>query len=228
MAGRTRGASFQHPILRSVSIAERSSPTCIPLESGDRLTRAEFERRYSARPDIKKAELVEGVVYVASPVRTPDHGQPHFDMTTWLGVFVAANPGLIRATDATVRLDADNELQPDLCLARDKEHGGSCSIDEDGYLTGAPELIVEIAASSASYDLGAKMHVYRRNGVREYIVWQILEQRMDWFRLNEGAYPAVAPDARGVIESAAFPGLKLDVPAMLRGDLKAVLAALGS
>ena len=59
-----------------MTTAERSAPVCIPLESGDRLTRAEFERRYSARPDIKKAELIEGVVYVATPVRIEEHARP--------------------------------------------------------------------------------------------------------------------------------------------------------
>jgi Uma2 family endonuclease len=211
-----------------MDVAQKPKPACLPLESGDRLTRAEFERRYATREDIRKAELVEGVVYVASPVRTEQHGQPHFNMNTWLGVFVSRVPGVFGATDATVRLDDENELQPDLFLARDREHGGNCAIDDDGYLVGAPELVVEVTASSASYDLGAKMEAYRRNGVREYIVWQMHEQRIDWFRLERSAYKTVAPGASGIIESAVFPGLRLDVPAMLRGDLAAVLNALSS
>lgn len=209
-----------------MATAQKSRSICLPLESGDRLTRAEFERRYATRPDIKKAELVEGVVYVASPVRTEEHGTPHFQATTWLGVYVAQTPGIIPASDATIRLDNDNEFQPDLYLAWDAEHGGMASIDEDGYLTGAPELVVEIAASSASYDLGAKMNVYRRNGVREYVVWQILEERIDWFELSEGTYVPIAPDGDGIVESRVFPGLRLNVTAMLRGDLATVLAPL--
>jgi Uma2 family endonuclease len=210
-----------------VSIAEKSNRKCIPLESGDRLTRAEFERRYSARPDIKKAELIEGVVYVASPVSTEEHGAPHFQLTTWLGVYVARTPGVIPAIDSTVRLDTDNEVQPDLFLAWDEPHGGRARL-VDGYLEGPPDLVVEIAASSASHDLNAKMHVYRRNGVREYIVWQIYDERIDWFRLNaDGVYETVAPAADGVIESEVFPGLRLDVAALMRGDLAAVIAAVG-
>ncbi|MCO5201082.1 MAG: Uma2 family endonuclease [Chloroflexi bacterium] len=210
-----------------MSIAEKSTRKCIPLESGDRLTRAEFERRYSARPDIKKAELIEGVVYVASPVSTEEHGTPHFHLAPWLGVFVAKTPGVIPAIDSTVRLDTDNEVQPDLFLALDRDHGGGAALAE-GYLEGAPDLVVEVAASSASHDLNAKMHVYRRNGVREYLVWQIYEGRLDWFRLNaEGVYETVPAGAAGVIESEVFPGLRLDVPALLRGDLAAVIAAVG-
>ncbi len=209
-----------------MATAQKSRLTCLPLESGDRLTRVEFERRYATRPDIKKAELVEGVVYVASPVRTEEHGTPHFNATTWLGVYVARTPGIIPASDATVRLDNDNEFQPDIYLAWDHEHGGAATLDDDGYLTGAPDLVVEIAASSASYDLGQKMNVYRRNGVREYVVWQILEERIDWFELSEGTYAPIAPDGEGVVGSRVFPGLRLNVPAMLRGDLAAVLDSL--
>jgi Uma2 family endonuclease len=209
-----------------VSVAEKGTRKCIPLESGDRLTRAEFERRYAARPDIKKAELIEGVVYVASPVST-EHGIPHFQLATWLGVYVARTPGVIPAIDSTVKLDTDNEVQPGLFVALDQDHGGSTTLVE-GYLEGAPDLVVEVAASSASHDLNAKMNVYRRNGVREYIVWQIYEGRIDWFRLNaEGVYEAVPPGADGVIESEVFPGLRLDVPALLRGDLAAVITAVG-
>lgn len=199
--------------------------TCLPLESGDRLTRDEFERRYTTRPDIKKAELVEGVAYVASPVKVGQHGRPHAFMVFWLAGYVAKHPECDMADNSTVRLDADNELQPDAMLFRKQTQGGQSVIDDDDYLQGAPELAVEIAASSASYDLGPKKEAYRRNGVREYVVWQILEERIDWFRLDRGAY-APLPSTNGVIESREFPGLRLNVPAMLAGDLAAVQAAL--
>jgi Uma2 family endonuclease len=210
-----------------VSVTEQVPTKCVPLESGDRLTRAEFERRYSARPDIKKAELIEGLVYVASPVRTEEHGQPHFDVGAWLGAYVAKTPGIIRAVDSTVKLDPDNEFQPDLFLAWDPAHGGAATL-EDGYFIGAPDLAVEISASTAARDLSLKMDVYRRNGVREYLVWQIYEERIDWFALDaDGVYQAMEADEGGVIVSRVFPGLRLDVAAMLRGDLAAVLGALG-
>ncbi len=199
--------------------------TCLPLESGDRLTRDEFERRYTTRPDIKKAELVEGVAYVASPVRIPEHAEPHACTVFWLGAYVAKHPECRFADNGTVRLDPDNELQPDVMLFRRQAAGGQSTVDDDGYLQGAPELVVEIAASSASYDLGPKKEAYRRNGVREYVVWQILEERIDWFRLDGGAYAPI-PSTNGVIESREFPGLRLNVPAMLAGDLAAVQAAL--
>jgi Uma2 family endonuclease len=200
----------------------------LPLESGDQLTRAEFERRYAAQADIKKAELIEGVVYVASPVRTDEHAQPHLDMGGWLVAYVARTPGIVRATDGTVKLDADNEFQPDLYLAWDAAHGGSARL-EGGYLVGPPDLVVEISASTAARDLSLKKHVYQRNGVREYIVWQVYEERIDWFALDaEGVYQTLSANENGVVESVAFPGLRLDMPAMLRGDLATVLAAFGS
>src|SRR2546421_625978 len=87
-----------------------------PLENGDRLTRAEFERRYEAMPELKKAELIEGVVYVPSPVRHEQHGGPQFALSTWLGHYQAFTPGVRGSDNATVRLDLNNEPQPDEVL----------------------------------------------------------------------------------------------------------------
>lgn len=189
------------------------------VESGDHLTRPDFERRYQAMPHIKKAELIEGVVYVASPVRIANHGRPHAQIIGWLLVYSAATPGVDLADNATVRLDINNEPQPDALLRLEPEVGGNSHISEDDYLEGAPELIAEIAASSASYDLNDKLNAYRRNGVQEYIVWQIYENRLDWFSLKEGNYVNLQPDATGVIRSDIFPGLWLSVTALIEGNL---------
>jgi Uma2 family endonuclease len=199
-------------------------PTILPLESGDRLTRQEFERRYTAMPHLKKAELIEGVVYVASPLRYRQHGKPHCDIMTWLGVYVSLTPGVEAADNTTVRLDADNEPQPDALLRIEETCGGQSRISDDDYIEGAPELIVEIAASSASYDLYDKKEAYRRNGVKEYIVWQVTDKKISWFSLENGEYVILEPDAAGVICSRIFPGLNLQIKALLAGNLTEVLA----
>lgn len=196
-----------------------------PLESGDRLTRAEFERRYAAMPQVKKAELIEGIVYMPSPLRYRSHGQPHLFINTWLGVYCAATPGVEAADAPTVRLDGDNEPQPDAVLRL--ERGDRSRISPDDYIEGAPELIVEIAASSASYDLHDKFEVYRRNGVQEYIVWRTYSQQLDWFYLDAGAYETLEPDSAGIYYSRQFPGLWLASEALLAGNLAAVLSLLG-
>lgn len=195
-----------------------------PLESGDRLTRYEFERRYIAMPYIKKAELIEGIVYMASPVRSTSHGQPHGRLMTWLGVYEAATRGVAVNDNTTVRLDADNEPQPDALLRI--ENGGSSLLSEDDYIEGAPELVVEVAASSAANDLHDKKKVYRRNGVQEYIVWQVLNEKLDWFTLENGEYVSMKADKNGVIKSLVFPGLWLDISALLAGEMMTVLAVL--
>lgn len=200
----------------------RSAPPL--LESGDHLTRAEFHRRYCARPDIKKAELVEGVVYVASPLRYSAHAGPHSTIMSWLGAYRARNPDLHLGDNATVILDETNEVQPDACLWR-QEPGGP-HLTEDDYIQGAPQLVVEVAASSASYDLHEKLRAYQKNGVREYIVWRTMDSMIDWFRLREGVYVWAEPDERGVVESGFFPGLRLHVPKLLADDLAGVLAEL--
>lgn len=197
-----------------------------PLNSGDRLSRAEFERRYQAHPEISKAELIEGVVYVSSPIRAEQHADPHFSITGWLGVYCAATPGLIGSDNATVRLDLENEPQPDVSLRLKPELGGRTRVDEDGYLEGPPELIVEVAASSASYDLHDKRRVYARNGLPEYLVAQTHEKRLDWFILREGVYQSLEADDQGILRSEIFPGLWLQPAALWSSDLATLLAVL--
>jgi len=195
-----------------------------PLENGDVLTRAEFERRYEAMPHLKKAELIEGVVYVPSPVRHLAHSHPHIHLVSWLGQYEAGTPGVQAGDNGTVRLDLDNEPQPDALLFIDPACGGQARIDADDYIEGAPELVAEVASSSVSYDLHVKLRVYRRNGVREYLVWRVLDQEIDWFVLRAGQYERMPLDAEGLLRSEAFPGLWLDPAALLRGDLATVLA----
>ena len=215
---------------RSYARSERklSFGTCaIPLENGDRLTRREFERRYAAHPGIKKAELVEGVVHMPSPVRCASHGEPHSWILAWLTTYSAVTPGVRVADNATVRLDSNNEPQPDALLRIEPEAGGRSRLSDDDYVEDAPELIVEIAGSSAAYDLHDKLRAYLRNGVREYVVWRVYDGELDWFVLKNADYVPLAPDAPGgIIHSRVFPGLRLAVDALLAGDVARVLAVL--
>ncbi len=197
-----------------------------PLENGDRLSRDEFERRYEQMPHVKKAELIEGTVYMPSPVRIDLHGQPHVQLATWLGTYSAETSGVVPGDNSTVRLDLDNEPQPDLVLFKSAASGGQARISEDHYIEGAPELAVEIVSSSRSYDLHPKKRAYRRNGVREYLAWITGEQRVVWWELKDGEYQEIPVAADGLLKSGVFPGLWLDAPALLRGDMKTVLAAL--
>ena len=202
--------------------------TIPPLENGDLLTRAEFERRYTAMPKLKKAELIEGIVYMASPLRFEPHAEPHADLMGWLWNYKIATPGVRLGDNPTVRLDVDNEPQPDAVLIIDTKYGGQTRLSDDGYIEGAPEFVAEISASTATIDLRDKKRVYRRNGVKEYLVWQVINHRIDWFFLQEGEYISLTPDAEGIIHSQVFPGLWLSVSALLAGDMPQVIATLQS
>jgi Uma2 family endonuclease len=197
-----------------------------PLENGDRLTRVEFERRYDAMPELKKAELVEGEVYMPSPVRHRRHSHPHTRLVTWLGNYETDTPGVEAGDNGSIRLDLDNEPQPDAYLIIRPEWGGQARISEDDYLEGAPELVAEVASSSASYDLGKKLDAYRRNGVREYVVWRVLDRQVDWFVNREGRFETMPPAADGILRSTVFPGLWLDPAALVRGEKATVKAIL--
>lgn len=204
------------------SALKHVSPVIPPLEPGDRLSRAEFERRYEAMPHLKKAELIEGVVYMPSPVRLDRHGDPHADLMWWLGTYRVSTPGVRVSDNGTVRLDEENEPQPDASMRIEAAFGGQSRVDADGYLENGPELAAEVSASSASIDLHAKLRAYQRNNVREYIVWRVLDGVIDWFVLRRGRYASLKPTREGIYQSKVFPGLWLDADALIRSDLARV------
>jgi Uma2 family endonuclease len=213
--------SLTPTISRKVRPKEQERPLSPPpLQSGDQLTRVEFERRYEAHPEIKKAELIEGVVYVASPVRI-EHGKPHASIMTWLGVYRANTPGLDIADNATVKL-------PDAVLYVEPTRGGQIQIEE-GYLKGVPELVMEVAASSAAHDMNQKLRVYQRNGVKEYLVLLVYEQQTRWFQLVEDQYELMTlmtPDEDGVLRSQVFPGLHFHSGRFWADDMAGLLQIL--
>jgi Uma2 family endonuclease len=176
-------------------------------------------------PASVKAELIEGVVYMASPV-SAFHGNPHTDMIGWLYNYRIATPGTDTADNTTIRLDVRNVPQPDAVLYTLASHGGPVRISDDGYIEGAPDLAAEIAQTSASKDLGPKMTAYARNGIAEYIVWRTHDGELDWFVLRSGVYEPLQPDANGVFRSERYPGLWLDGYAMLERDAAKVNTVL--
>ena len=197
-----------------------------PLLNGDHLTRAEFQRRYAAQPQIKKAELIEGVVYMSSPVHLDKHSKPHSRIIGWLFNYVAATPGTDFGDNATVHLDRENEVQPNAFLRLHEAAGGQSRVGEDDFLEGSPEFIVEVAASSASYDLHEKLRVYRRNGVQEYLVLLAYEQETRWYQLVEEEYILMPPDDDGIIRSRIFPGLHFQPELFWADDLPGLLKVL--
>jgi Uma2 family endonuclease len=214
------------PTFTEAGTAKPALPPQTPsMDNGDRLSRAEFERRYDALPNVKRAELLEGVVYMPSPVRMNRHARPHFELITWLGTYQVATPGVAGGDNGSIRLDLDNEPQPDAFLLVEPAKGGQARIDDEDYVVGAPELVAEITSSNVSYDLGVKLNVYRRNAVREYVVWRVLDREVDWFVLRAETYERLSLQD-GVYRSECFPGLWLDPAALVSGDLARVHAVL--
>ncbi|TWU07711.1 Uma2 family endonuclease [Stieleria varia] len=195
------------------------------LRNGDRMTQAEFLRRYQSMPHVSHAELIEGRVYMPSPVSADRHGEPHFDFITWLGIYRVMTPGVVGGDNSTLQMDVDNAPQPDGYLRLTQQAGGQSRL-VDGYIQGAPELIVEIAASTVSYDLHEKLNAYRRNGVKEYVVWRTEDSAIDWFILVEGRFDRHPASDDGIYRSEVFPGLWLDSTAVLNGDMARVLQVL--
>ncbi len=186
------------------------------------MTREEFHAAYLECEGLDRVELIEGVVYLPSPIKMETHAEPQSLMIVWLRAYARGKPGVRASSPASVLLDDRNEPQPDAILVRTTPGWRS----DDGYIAKAPELVVEVAASTKSRDMNQKLRAYERNGVKEYIVWRTLDEAIDWFELVDGAFVAKAARAEGLIESTEFPGLVLDVTAALEGEEEKVLAAL--
>lgn len=169
-------------------------------------------------PNLKKAELLRGRVYVDGPVPHTTHGGPCADLMCLLGVYKWQTPGVSGLAHPTMRLDSLNEPQPDAVLMIEPRYGGQARISGDDVLTGAPELVAEVAYTRNCYDLDEKLEVYREFGVREYLVWRTVDQEFDWFTLRSGDFVTLEP-LGGVYRSEVFPGLWIDADNLMQDRL---------
>jgi len=188
-----------------------------PLFEGDCLSSDEFLRRWEEMPDLRHAELIEGIVYMSSPVSRHQDGC-HVGLTAWLGNYAAATPGCFPALEGTWRMGPSNVPQPDLMLQILPECGGQSTV-EGPYYAGAPELIVEVAVSSYSRDFGVKKRLYERMGVREYLIALPRRRKLVCHRLTAAGFESFEPGTMGSSAPGMFPGLWLDLDALWNLDL---------
>lgn len=198
------------------------------LYTGQRLSRGEFYDRVNVWErlgrNVRGIERLEGVVYMpAASIRMDQHGEPQAMMVAWLGLYAAMTPGVQPGGSATSKIDDENDPEGDAILRIRPQYGGQSQNDDKGYIVGAPELMVEIAGSTSQRDLEVKLEIYRRNGVREYLVWETIAEEFYWFEWRNAEYVRRQPDDQHQIRSQVFPGLWLDVAALLGGDLAQVL-----
>ena len=193
------------------------------LHAGDRMTREEFHCAYERTPRHFKAELIGGTVYVASPLRRL-HGTIHAMLNNLLSLYRGNTPGTEVGDNTTIILGTDSEPQPDLYLRILPDRGGQSKTDEDDYVVGPPELIVEVAHSSRAIDLYAKREDYARYGVREYLVASLSEKRMHWLHLPDGRERL--PDSDGIVRVHCFPGLWIHVDALFADDFPRLMSVL--
>jgi Putative restriction endonuclease len=195
-----------------------------PLVDGERLDRATFHERYAAMPESTRAELIGGVVYMASPLGLR-HGISDPNASFWLGYYQAYTPGTEVLGNASVFFEDYGEHQPDAVLRILPENGGR-TVDEGNYYTNGPELVVEVSDSTLRKDLGPKLADYERAGVPEYIVLGVDPPAVRWHLRVEGRLVEVGPDPDGIYRSKVFPGLWLDPIALLSGDNRRLMATV--
>ena len=206
-------------------VTRRPTVDEVLLHNGDHLDQKTFHELYKRTPDGFKAELIGGIVYVASPT-TFRHGRPHMRLALWLGFYNDETLGTDGLDNTTNMLAEDSEPQPDLCLRIEPEYGGQTRDDPDGYVIGPAELVAEVAYSTAAIDLHRKRNDYERAGVKEYVVALAREERVMWFVRGRRGFVELRPDADGVLRSKIFPGLWLEPAAVFARQPRRLLAAL--
>lgn len=187
------------------------------------MSREEFIARWEQMPEVKNAELIDGVVYMPSPVSFI-HGSFDAPFHLLIGYYTAETPGCDWLPNTTW-LMLESAPQPDISLYIRPEAGGRTGEVKD-LIAGAPELAIEITKSSRTYDLGPKLALYQRAEVQDYVAALIEEQRIEWRILEQGSYVLRPPDVDGIFRSRAFPGLWVDSAALWKRDSKRLLAVL--
>src|SRR4051812_26030338 len=182
----------------------RQSKTLPPLQNGDLLDQPTFHARYEAMPEDCCAELIGGIVFMASPQLAP-HADAERLLNRWLDEYMEATPGTHAMQHNTQILGPESEPQPDACLFIEPDCGGQVFKDENEYMHGAPELIVEVSSSTESIDLHAKKRDYEKAGVREYVVLALRKQQVFWFLRQRGKYKEVPMPADGIFRAQGFP-----------------------
>ncbi len=200
-------------------------PFVPPFQNGDAMDQPTFHALYVGTPRGFRAELIEGIVYMASPVQLR-HGGPSLKVSQWLGAFADEVEGAQAYNEITAILTATSEPQPDHTLIVLPEAGGQTRENADGFLVGAPELALEISNTTALIDLHAKKTMYERCGVREYIVVETKRQAVHWFVRRGDKFAPLKSDADGIFKSRVFLGLWLDGSALFDRSAKRLLATL--
>src|SRR5258708_3769862 len=85
----------------------------LPLVNGVHMGQAEVHRRYETHPDDVKIELIDGVVYVASPQRSL-HGRYEPELSGAVWTYKRGTPGVEVLSNSTTILGKKSEPQPDL------------------------------------------------------------------------------------------------------------------
>jgi Uma2 family endonuclease len=207
---------------RPESLPESEPPP--RLDSGDRMDSKTFMEIYEQMPEGFRAQLIQGVVYVASPI-SADHGRPNHDVSFWLGTYQLRTPGVQPFAATTIQLGLDDNPEPDASMMIRAESGGQARV-EGRFIVGAPELAVEVSYSSRAVDLNSKLASYQAAGVREYVVLIVRDKAVRWHVLRDGRYEVATPGDDGLYRSTVFPGLWLDPDALVKGDVARLAAVV--
>jgi Uma2 family endonuclease len=207
-------------------MSDRMTMSAMPkkLVEGQRLDQPTFHALYEAMPPGIRAELIDGVVFMPSPVGL-EHGEAQVPVIVWLSYYAEMTTGVRTMDNATTILGWKSEPQPDALLRILPDFGGQTH-DREGYVHGAPELVVEVSKATRYVDLGPKLEDYQRAGALEYVVRAIDPDEIYWYGRDQGSLIQRPIGNDGFYRSAVFPGLWLDPVALLKADTRRLRAVV--
>ena len=180
---------------------------------------ATVEDFYALVPDRQKADLLDGVIYVASP--DTYHGDQYTNFLARLlaGFCEARDLGKVFGSRFAFRLSPHRCPEPDVAVVL----ASRLHLVDDHGMTGGPDVAVEVVSrDSRTRDYRDKRRIYEESGVSEYWLVDPIKGRADFLVLEAGKYQSAVLDDGSIFRSRVLPGFFLDGRWLFGEDLPKV------
>jgi Uma2 family endonuclease len=182
------------------------------------------EEFYRLVPDGQKADLIEGVIYMASPDSLRANELTLFISWLFKGfIEVRGIGGKVVFSRYACRLSESSAPEPDVAYVRPERVG----LVESGGMRGGPDIAVEVVSRESRHrDYDDTRRLYEEAGVAEYWIIDPVQQRVEFLVLEEDRYRLAPLEQNRLFRSRALSGFWIDVDWLLADPLPAATRCL--